>query len=219
MPRTLALLAATGCFKDPPTVDFGDPDGLAPLEDVNLAPEVPGQPGDPFPEDIVFVAGEDEANDRYFAHGRAWVHADCGEVWAALRVHEVMVDRRGVDEWTVTENVVPEFDFSFLVHNVVHDVLTIDFDLTWVHQLQEGTVERPDRVVARFDKTAGSGFLDVLSASVVMNGVDDGLCELELIEHMRAALRDEEVLVQYLTDLHTDLVASVHGEPLPIYAD
>lgn len=215
----LPMALLTGCAGDPPPVDFGDPAQLGPLEAVNLAPEVEGTPGDPFPEALAFTSGEDTENDRWFAHARGWVHADCGAVWEALRVHDVMVDRRAVDEWTVEDNPLPEFDFSFLVHNTVFDLVTIRFDLTWVHELQEGSVASPELVVVRWDKTDGSGFIDLLSGSVVLRGVDDGLCEIELIEHLRAPQRDDQTLVQYLTDLHAELVATVRGEALPVYGD
>lgn len=218
MNRVVLAALIAGCTPPEP-VDFGDPDQLAPLEDVNLAPEVPGQPGDPFPEQLAFASGEDLEADRYWAHARGWVHADCADVWAALRVHEVMVDRRSVDEWTVESDVLPEFDFSFVVHNTVHDFLTVNFDLTWVHEVQVGDLSVPERVVVRWDKTDGTGFIDLLSGSMVLHRIDGGLCELEAIEHLRAAREDETTLVQYLTDLHADVVATVQGQPLPDYPE
>ena len=47
--------------------------------------------------------------------------------------------------------------------------------------------------------------------------LDSGLTELQLIEHLRAAARDEETLELYLADLYADLLAHVHGDPLPTF--
>ena len=99
-----SALVLTGCFGPPEEVDFGDPSLLGPLEDVNLAPEVPGEDGDPFPEALSMVAGEDEENDRYYAHARAWVKADSARVWEAFRELDVIADRRAVDVYTLVED-------------------------------------------------------------------------------------------------------------------
>lgn len=205
-----------GCFGPPEEVDFGDPSLLGPLEDVNLAPEVPAQDGDPFPEMLSMVSGEDEENDRYYAHARAWVKADSAKVWEALRDADVTADRRAVDAWDVVEaNALPEFDFSYVVHNEVNDVISVQYDLTWVHELQDGTLDAPQTVAIQWSKTDGTGFINLLSGSVVIERVDSGLCEIQLIEHLRAAARDESTLEAYLEDLYADILAFVNDEPLP----
>ena len=213
--RTLPLLIVASCVAPEP-VDFGDPALLGPLEADNLAPEVPAEGGEPFPESMTLAAGEDEDADHYWAHARGWVHADSARVWAALRELDVMVDRRAVDEWELVEdNVLPEFDFSFLIAHTVNDVFTVSYDLTWVFELQQGSVEVPEQVVARWDKTDGTPFIDLLSGSVLLRRVDSGLTEVQLMEHLRATSRDEEELERVLTDLFADLVAASHGEALP----
>ncbi len=218
MLRVTPCLLLLGCFGSATPVDFGDPALLGPLEEVNLAPEVPADGADAFPEDIVFVSGEDEDNDRYYAHARAWVHADSVDVWDALRQLEVYADRREVDEYALIEdNVLPDFDFSFLVSNHVDDVVNVNYEVTWVHELQEGSVEVPEEVAIRWEKTDGTAFIDLLAGTVIVRRVDSGLCELEMIEHLRAAQRDEATLVQFLDDLYGDVLATVHGTPLPTY--
>jgi len=218
MTRASLCLLLAGCFNPPTPEGFGDPSLLGPLEVDNLAPPVPAEEGDPFPESLSMVSGEDVDNDRYYAHARGWLKADSADVWASLRNLDVMADRREVDEYElVAEGSLPEFDFSYVIANRVEDLLTVNYELTWVHELQQGDLGIPERVVVRWDKTDGTGFIDLLAGSVVIRRVDAGLCEVELIEHLRAAARDEQTIEQVLADLYGDLRADVHGEPLPTY--
>ncbi|MEZ4321263.1 MAG: hypothetical protein R3F61_27555 [Myxococcota bacterium] len=213
-----ALLLLTGCFGPPTEVDFGDPSLLGPLEPVNLAPEVQPVGDDAFPEVLTIASGHDDENDRYWAHARGWIKADSADVWASLRNLDVYSDRRSVDEYElIGENTMPEFDFSFVVANHVNDVIAVNYDLTWVHELQEGTITVPESIAIQWDKTDGTQFIDLLSGSVIVRRVDGGLCEIEYIEHLRAAARDEETLELYLGDVYADLRAHVHGEPLPTF--
>lgn len=211
MRRASLLLLLAGCGRSG-EVDF--PARLAPLED-NTAPRPAPVDGDPYPEVLVVVSGGDA--DLWWAHARGFVQAPSGLVWEAARVPEVSVDRREVDEWTVTHDTVPEFDHSYTIHNVVRDVLTVEYDSTWVHELQKGTDEAPERVVAQWDKTDGTPFIDLLAGSMVLTPVAPGVTEVELVQHLRASLRDDETIASYLRDLYADLVATVHGDPLSTF--
>lgn len=216
--RLFPLVGLLGCFQPPPTVNFGDPARLGPLEQDNLAPEVPAIDGEPFPEAMTLVSGHDEDEERTWAHLRGWVRADSSQVWSALRELEVMVDRRAVDEWAlVEESRHPEFDFSYVIAHTVNDVFTVSYDLTWVHELQQGSLDTPERVIARWDKTHGTGFITQLSGSVVLRRVDSGLTEIQLQEHLVAARDDPSLIEAALTDLYADVVAASHGDPLELH--
>lgn len=191
----------------------GFPSELAPLEE-NRAPW-PVPSGGSFPEEVEVVSGGDDA--LWWAHARGYVDAPAAEVWRHLRDPEVDVDRREVDEWEVTADTVPRFDDSYTIHCVVHDVLTVEYDLTWVHELQEGTEDAPRRVVAQWSKTDGTAFIELLEGTVVLEPEDDGTTRLEYVEHMKAALRDDATIARYLSDLHASLVAAAAGEPLPTW--
>lgn len=199
------LLACT-----PPTpVDFGDPALLSPLEEVNQA-------ADPAIGELTMASGETDG--RYWAHARALVPEDANAVWEALRDPDVCADRRAVDEYTWEDNVLPEFDFSFVFHNTVRNPVTVNYDLTWVHELHEGEISEPLEVVIRFDKTDGTQFIDLLAGSVVITQTEAGT-EIGFMEHLEAALRDEKTLEAYLTDLFGDIQATLAGQPLPTYED
>jgi hypothetical protein len=209
LPLSLILV---GCGGDEP-VEF--PDLLVPLEPTNLAPW-PEALGKDHPQALELLSGNDPEADRYWAHGRGYIHGDLETVWAAARTIEVNVDRREVESWSVTFDTVDGYDASYTIHNTVADVITVNYDTTWVHQ-QQGDLDEPVRVVAVWDKTDGTTFIDLLAGSLVLKPVTDDVTSIELIEHLRASLRDEETLEVYLTDLFDELVAETAGEPLPDY--
>lgn len=210
----LVLLVLVACGQSG-EVDF--PSRLAPLEEVNLAPAVAPVDGDAYPEVLSVVSGDslvdDEGNTLYWAHARGYVQADLQDVWDAAREPAVCVDRREVDEWSVLLGTVPEFVYSYTIANTVHDVITVAYDVTWVHEQQDG-VESPTLVVAQWDKTGGTAVIDILRGSLVLRSVAPGVTEIELIEHLKAAMRDEETVESYLADFYADLLAVVHDEPL-----
>ena len=208
----VALISGTtGCDSDEPT-EF--PSGLEPLE-VCTAPAPDPIEGDATPEDVRFVLGtEDEYS---WVHGRGFVHKPLAETWAAMRDPEVSVDRREVDEWTVEHGVETEYDFSYVIHNTVNDIITVEFDITWRQGVVEGTVEAPELVGGRFQKTFGTTFIELLSGSIVARAVDDSTTEIELIEHLKATGKGADTAQSFLRDYFTSVVAKAHGNPLPTY--
>lgn len=193
-----------------------DTDELQPIE-VNRAPLPEAIDGDAYPETLSFVSGG--GGDGWWAHARGYVHADTATVWAAALDPEVDVDMREVDEWSVTDSPFPSLDASYRIHNVVNDVITVEFDLWWRHELQGGTEEAPELVVALWDKTDGTMFIDLLKGSLVITPVEGetAITEVDFVEHLVAPMRDDQTLVTALSDLHADLVARAHGSPLPTF--
>jgi len=93
--------------------------------------------------------------------------------------------------------------------------------MTWRQSAVEGDQLEPEVVGVRFQKTFGTVFIDILRGSVVLRRAaeDDQVTELEMIEHIAAAQGGPETLKSYLTDLHTSVIARVHGAALPVYPD
>ncbi len=201
------LVALAACSSND-GIDF--PARLSPLEE-NRAPRPKG--GDPVREAFEVVSGGEDG--LWWAHGRGFVQAPVGVVWLASRDIDVCVDRREVEEWTVTNDTVPEFDASYTIHNRVQDILTVEYDTTWVHEVQQGTPAQPERVVAQWDKTAGTTFIDLLAGSLELTPTDDPqVTEISMVSHLDAALRDDETIATYLRDYYDDLLDTVHGRPL-----
>ncbi len=197
----------TGCRHD--EVVF--PAVLAPLE-ANRAAWPAG--GTEVPD---VVSGGDD--DLWWAHSRGYVQEPPARVWAALTEPDVFVDRREVDSWEFERDVLPEFDRSWVTHHVVEDVLTVDYDLTWAFEIQAGEEPAVEYVVARWDKTDGTPFIDVLRGTLELEAdpTDPNRTRISLIEHLKASLRDDETIAMFLRDLHASIAAVAHGDRLPTY--
>jgi hypothetical protein len=188
--------------------------GLEPLE-VSTAVRPAATTGQQCPEAMNVVSGETGAYS--FGHGRGCVHGSLAQVWAAMRDPEVGVDRRRVGEYTVTRNVEPQYPVSFRVHNVVHDIIDIEFDLTWRLGPLDGTNEEPRVVAARYQKTYGSTYIEVLAGSVVARPIDGDVTEIEVVRHVKGTGVGAAEIELYLRDFFASVTARVHGMPLPRY--
>ncbi|MBI5515974.1 MAG: hypothetical protein HY909_19485 [Deltaproteobacteria bacterium] len=206
--------ALVGCGSDIPTTF---PPGLEPLEP-NAAPRVAAQGADRYPEAITFERGKSDAFD--WVHARANVKASLPRTWEALREPVVCIDRRRVHGWTITEGVEPEYPYSFRIHHVVRDIVTVEFDLVWRHGPLEGsaaTPGRPTAVGARYQKVYGSSYIQLLRGSVVARQVDESVTGLEFIRHVKASSGGTDDLQQYLQDYYNSILARVRGQALPTY--
>ena len=209
----LVIVFLAGCWGDEKT---RFPEGLEPLEE-STAPAPAGTEADPHPETIEFVDGE--RMGFAWVHGRGFVHAPIATTWAAMREPEVCVDRRKVASWSVEHVEMPDeqYDFEYVIHNTVEDVITVEFEITWRHGAVEGTREEPELIVANYQKTWGTTFIDILRGSVVATPVDETTTEITFVEHLRASAGDGTEAQSYLRDYFDSIVAHAHGEPLPTF--
>ncbi len=206
-----ALLVVPACFGD-----FASPfpPGLEPLEE-NTAPPPEPVDGDPYPEVLSAVYGTN--NDYAWGHARGYVKAPSGEVWAALHDPAVLADRRRVTSFEATFDVDPTVDFSYRIHFVVERVVTIEWDLEYRLGVIEQDEAGPILAMLRWQKVYGTDFIKLLEGSVLVRRIGDGVTEVELIEHLDAAMSGEEDIMTYFPDLFADILARVRGNPLPEY--
>lgn len=223
MPRVLTssllfALVLSGCFG---AAETPFPPGLEPLEATHLAPAPEPRDGDAYPEEIVLVRAQSELVARTPAvHARGFVRAPIADVWAALRDPDVGADRRTFASWTVSQGVEEEYDFSYVIHSVIQNVITVEYDVTWRHGVVEGTVEAPTLVAARFQKTAGSTVITDLRASIVLYAREDeatgeAVTEVEIIEYLQAIASGHANIEAFLQDMFAELVILSHGGGLP----
>ena len=205
---TLAVLA--GCWGNK-EVEF--PPGLEPLEP-NTAPWPEPRGGDDYPEDIELVSGEDEV---LWVHARAYVHADLPTTWEALRDPDVNADRRRLESWEVTWDVPQEYDYCYRIHVVVVDLVTLEWDIDWHHGVINGTLDDPEAVGVRWFKSDGSSLIDLQAGSIAAYRLDEAVTALEIIYQIDAPVTTEEDLLEFVGDLYADVVAWVHGDPLPSF--
>lgn len=207
-----AILAGglTGCFSDEVT-EF--PPGLEPLAE-NQAPLLPV---DACPDEVSIAEGE--RPEFLWIHARGCVPADLATTWAAMRDPDASVDRRQVDEWTVTPDTDPDYPFSYTLSIVVRRFITVEYDMAWRHGAVEGSTEEPEVVAARFQKVFGSEVIKLLEGSAVATPRGDGTTELDLIYRLDGAIRDPSDIRGFVGDYHASVVALTRGEPLPTYGD
>lgn len=215
MTLRLALLPLlAGCLRD---VETPFPDGVEPWEE-NTAPAPEPTADEEYPEEVVLVTGQ--VDEYRWLHGRGYVHGDVARAWMAVQDPAVVVDRRGLDAWTVTWDVEEGFDVSFAVDQEVHDILTIAWRTVWRQAVVEGDAEKPELVGVRFQKTEGSAILELMRGSIVLRATDDpDRTEIELIEHIEAPATNDEDLRCYMQDLFDEVVITVRGEALPEYTE
>lgn len=204
-----------GC-QEPPERDF--PDEIAPLEP-NLAPPVDPVNGNPHPEGVMsFLCGEEtEPEAYYWCHARAYVAAPIEDVLAATMEPDVVVDRREVDTWEVTGTKVPDTDYSMEIDVTLFNVISVEYTLQYGYNVVEGTLEEPETTWCVFDTVKASDVLKILRGSMVLREVEPGITEYEYIEHLKTPLRDTAQVEQTMRDIYADVLAHVHGEPLPDY--
>lgn len=191
------------------------PPGLDPIDAQNTASFPAPKDGDPHPEDISSVTGE--TDDYGWVHAKGYVHAPIAKTEQAMRAKDVCVDRRKVDEWTIEYNVEPEYRYSQRVHNTVHSLVTIEFDVTWRQDIVTGTPDAPTLVAGRFMKTFGSSYLNLMAGSMVARRLDDQTTEIELIEHLEAHGQGPGTAESFMHDYFWSIVAAAHDKPLPTY--
>lgn len=190
------------------------PPGLEPLE-TSTATRPSATGAQSCPEAVNIVTGDH--GDYEFAHARGCVAGSVSSVWEALRDADVTVDRRRVNTWMTTRDVEPQYPVSFRVHNIVRDVVTIEFDITWRLGVVEGTAQEPRVVAGRYQKTFGSTFISLLAGSVVARPLDENTTEVEIVRHIKSTGSGAADARAYLQDCFDSLVARVHGRPLPRY--
>jgi hypothetical protein len=208
-----ALLTSTSaCFGNESTFF---PPGLEPLED-NTATAPEADASGHLPETINFKSGE--RGDLYFTHGVAIIRAPITTIWTAMQDPDVVVDRRAVDEYTYDRDIESGYDVSFVVHDVVHSIITVSFDITWRQSVVEGSREAPELIAMRFQKTDGTTTIETLSASILVRPASEpGVTELAVVEHLVALAGDNETIESQIRDLHESVVARVNGRPLPSF--
>ena len=200
------LFACTGAEKATPF-----PDGLEPLEELVVDAPPPSS------EDAVIWQSGDEG-DYAWIHLRGFVNADVDSAWSALREPEVFIDMRKIADYTIDEVPDPTYEYVYDVHNVVHDIVTVEFDVQWRHGAERNDDEL-SRVGVRWQKVAGTEFIASLQGSVQILPVEGNpsLSEVQVIEHLTATMDQEENAIQYVTDMYERWVAVVNGDPLPTY--
>jgi len=201
----MSLLSLLACADELPPI----PDGLVALEDNSAS----------FPADegLNLLSGEEDDYDWVHAAGR--IDAPVAEVWAAIQVEDVFIDRRQVAEWSITTDTEPEYDVSMVVHNIVHDVITVEYDTAWRQSLVYGPKDDMELVAVRFEKIDGTDVIERMVASLHLEKVDEETTHWSFVEHLKALQRGPEPIVIFAEDLFDETLMTLNGEELPVYEE
>ena len=200
----LLLAHLFACTKDAAADDTGDlPADLAPI--AKNSAEFPADES----ETLNTVVGESGSTD--WVHGKGYVHADIETTWLAFQDPLVVLDRRTVSEYEVEWDNRPEYAVSFKTANVVPNVVTIEFDMDW---WQDRVSE--DRIAGRYAKVDGTPFISRMEGGFLLTPVSENVTAVEIIGELEAAQRGTDPVLSYWSDVYGDVVATVHGEDLPV---
>jgi hypothetical protein len=214
LPRPVPALSAAalaaalaGCFGNSSS-EF--PPGLEPLED-NSVPAV--QSGS-WSEALALETGE---HPNYtWAHGRGYVLASPGAVWAAIKDPAVLVSDCSTDRHTVELLDEPAYELSFQLSYVVDELITIEWDEHWRYGTIEGIPAAPELAMVRYQKVYGSDLIQLIEGSVQLVAVDDpGVTEVQFIEHLAAAGGTQADMRTTMTHRFDAIVAAVRGDAHP----
>jgi hypothetical protein len=212
----LALLALAACAGNH-SLDF--PPGLDPVDPVNKAEFPAAVNGDPHPEALSMVSGE---SGYAWAHAKGYVKAPIADVYAAMRVPAVCVDRGRTDSWSLDPKYAdPDYAYSFLIHasatNCFGICVTTDWDNTWRlgPYPWKSTENPPAAVAARWKMTFGTTYIDLMEGSIIARVVDAGTTSIEIEEHLDATQQGPSTVEQTEREYFSRLLLQVHGQPLP----
>ena len=202
MKRALAaLIVLAGCQDD---VATPFPPGLEPLED-NLVEEMPDGPF------VEMLRTRATNSDFVRVHGRGFVRVPPTTMWAVAKSPLPNVQKCKTDEQRVTIGDDPAYEFSFLVHYVVYDFLTVEWDDQW----RFGTVD-DSLAMIKHQKVQGSDFISLSAGTIqVLATKDPDVTELVFVEHLDAVSAGTGDVLQGMQYNYDALVAAAHGNSIP----
>ncbi|HEY7724915.1 MAG TPA: hypothetical protein VH880_06255 [Anaeromyxobacteraceae bacterium] len=210
----LAWAPVAGCGTAKSTcVEFAKAVGFEPLEAVGDEVAWPAPPPDLATRALNVFSYP--TLSHAVAHGRGIVRAPLAKVYAAMKLPRTSRIHSPGDLWTPTLDVEPEFPVSFQIHYVVHNVVTVEWDLLYRAGPLEGTSDAPLVAGLRYQKTCGSEHIAEQSGSLVASPLpgDPTATRLELVGWLNASGQDYTVVAGTLEDMYGNLVASLTSMP------
>jgi hypothetical protein len=199
--RALAIIVLAACQDD---IATPFPPGLEPLEDNAVAPRADG----PFDETLRIQTTN---NDLIRVYARGFVTVPFTTLWTAAKASAPNVSVCKTDERIVTEANEAQYEYSFLVHYIVHDFVTVEWDDQWRFGLVTDEL-----AMIRHQKIQGSDFLRLSEGTIqVLATSDPNVSELAFVEHLDAVSATEADVVEGVQHNYEALVAVAHRAPLP----
>ncbi len=203
----LAALAAilctflVGCQDD---IETPFPAGLEPFEDN----KVPAMDDGPFVEGLRVMSSN---TDQIRVYARGFVLVPIDDVWEASKDPEANVSTCSTSTHMIMVDNEPQYEFSFLIHYIVNDILTVEWDDQW----RFGRIT-PELGMIKHQKVQGSDFISLSEGTIqVLATSDPGVSELAFVEHLDAIQATPADVVEGVQHNYDALVAVAHGNPVP----
>ncbi|MGN6111324.1 MAG: hypothetical protein ACTHU0_39880 [Kofleriaceae bacterium] len=203
----LGLVLGVAACQDNVSTPF--PPGLEPFSDSD-AP-------DALPQVAEEVLQHRSIKDNMIrVYGRGTVFASPAALWEASKRPELMIATCNTTRQVISPGTEPEYELTFMVHYVVEDILTVEWDDQWRGDVVLGTAEAPELVFIKHQKVQGSDFISLSEGSVQILDTDDPeVSELWFVEHLDAISGSADDVLQGMQQNYKALVAAVHGQPIP----
>jgi hypothetical protein len=180
------------------------PEGLEPFEDTKVA----AQPDGPFVEELRI---ESSQSDLIRVYARGFVLVPIDVMWEAAKSPAPNVSECKTSDHTITEGNEPQYEASFLIHYIVNDIVTVEWDDQW----RFGRVT-DDLGMIKHQKTQGSDFISLSEGSIqVLATSDPEVSELSFVEHLDAISASTADVLEGVQHNYDALVAVAHGNPIP----
>ena len=205
MMRAAVLLAvAAGCQSN---VKTPFPPGLEPLEDNPVT--LPAT----FSEGLV-TKTTDSPYVKIF--GKGYVLVAPGATWAAAKSPAPNIAKCSTDVQTEDIDNDPAYEYSFLAHYTVNNILTVQWDDQWRFGTVEGTPDAPTLAMIRHQKTQGSDLITLSEGTIELDATTDpNVAELSFVEHLDATQAGVSDVLKSVQHNYDSLVAVAHGNPVP----
>lgn len=194
---------ASACQSD---ISTPFPPGLEPLE-MNPVPAASA----PYTEELRMTS-EESPYIKIYARGFVLVAPDV--LWAAAKNPEANAAACTTSRHSITPDSQPEYEFSFMVHYIVDNVLTVEWDDQWRFGTITGT--SPMRGIIKHQKVQGSDFIRLSEGTIELTATEDpNVSELAFVEHLDAFGGGADDVRKGVRRNYEALVAVAHGQPIP----
>jgi hypothetical protein len=185
------------------------PPGLEPFEDNPVPEQTPGM----YTETLMTSSTD---TDYIRVYGRGYVLVSPATLWPLAKAPAPNIAVCSTNQQMITPDNDPSYEYSFLVHYIVNNVLTVEWDDQWRFGTVEGTVAAPTLAMIKHQKTQGSSFIKRSEGTIQLTATDDpNVTELAFVEHLDAVGGGVADVVKGTQHNFDSLVAVAHGNPIP----
>lgn len=195
------LLLLVGCQENI-TTEF--PPGLEPFSDDVHATELVHDGS----ESLVIRALD---LDMIRVYGKGLVYRPLETVWAAAHDPGALIAICNTTSQTVTPGNDPAYEYSFLVHYYVDDILDVEWDDQW-----RGAEIEPGLAMIKHQKVFGSDFITVSEGTLQLSATDDpNITELRFVEHLEARAGGKGDVADQMQHQYDALRSLAYGGAVP----